>query len=103
MLDSWNIDLMSYHVKLLVVRLMCLIMYWLHTTFILQDRSREKMIPKIIFIIFVNLRMYSPANILISYMEKLDYLYNKLVYQTQADLGAETVLEQVSNNFQQQL
>ena len=35
--------------KPLVVRLMYLIMYWLHTTVIRRDRSREKMIPKVIF------------------------------------------------------
>ena len=53
---------MSCDVKTLVVRLMCLIMYWLNTTVIRQDRSRGKIIPKIIFILFVNLRMDSPAN-----------------------------------------
>ena len=40
-----DIDLISCVVKPLVVRLMCLIMYWLHTTVIQQDRSRGKMIP----------------------------------------------------------
>ena len=41
-------DLMSYDVKMLVARLMCLGMYWLHTTVIRRDRSCGKMIPKII-------------------------------------------------------
>ena len=43
---------MSCDVKPLVVRLMCLSMYWIHTTVIQQDRSRGNMIPKIIFILF---------------------------------------------------
>ena len=70
---------MSCDVKPFMVRLMCLSMYWLHTTVIRQDRSRGKMIPKIIFILFVNLIIYSPANILISSNERLDYLDNELV------------------------
>ena len=45
-------DLMSCDVKPLAVRLMCLSIYWLHTTVIRRDRSRGKMIPKIIFILF---------------------------------------------------
>ena len=57
---------MSCNVKPLVVRLMCLSMYWLHTKVIRQYISRGKMIPKIIFILFVNLRMDSPANILLA-------------------------------------
>ena len=61
------------------------------------------MIPKIIFILFVNLRMDSPANILLASKKKLDYLDNELVYQTQADIGAQTILEQVSNSGQQQV
>ena len=47
--------------------------------------------------------MDSPANILIDSKEQLDYLDNGLVYQTQADLGADTILEQVSNSGQQQV
>ena len=69
---------MSCDVKLLVVRLMRLIMYWLHNTVIRQDRSRGKMITKIIFILFVNLRKDSPAYILIYSKEQLDYIHNKL-------------------------
>ena len=83
---------MSCDVKLLVLQLMCLSMYWIHNTIIRQDRSRGKMIPKIIFILFVNLRMDSPSDILLASKELLEYLDNKLVYQTQADLGAETIL-----------
>ena len=49
-------DLISCDYRLLVVQRMCLSMYWLHTTVLRQDRSRGKMMPKIIFIIFVNLR-----------------------------------------------
>ena len=60
-------DLMSCDVKPLVVWLMCINMYWLHTTVIRRYRSRGKMIPKIIFILFLNLRMDSPANILLAY------------------------------------
>ena len=61
------------------------------------------MIPKIIFILFVNLRIDLPANILLASKKKLDYLDNELVYQTQADIGAQTILEQVSNSGQQQV
>ena len=43
-----TLDLMSCDYKTLVVRLMCLSMYWLHTTVLQQYRSREKMIPKMI-------------------------------------------------------
>ena len=75
-------DLMSCDVKLLVVRLMFLIMYWLHTKVIRQDRSCGNMINKIIFILFVNLRMDSPADIFLASKERLDYLDKKLVYQT---------------------
>ena len=71
---------------------MCISMYWLHNTVIRQDRSRGKMIRKIIFIIFVNLRMDSPANILLDSEEKLDYLDNELFYQTQADIVSDTIL-----------
>ena len=85
---------MSCEVKLLVVRLMCLSMHWIHTTVIQQYRSRGKMIPNIFFILFVNLRMDSPANIFLASKEPLDYLDNKLVHQTQADLVAETIPEQ---------
>ena len=42
-------DLISCDYKPLVVRIMCLGMYWLHNTVLRQYRSREKMIPKIIF------------------------------------------------------
>ena len=94
---------MSCDVKPLVVRIMCISMYWLHTTVIGRDRSYGKMIPKIFFILFVNLRMDSPANILLASKGLLDYLDKDLVYQTQADLGAETILEQVSNSGQQQV
>ena len=76
------VDLMVCDVKPLVVRLMCLSMYCLHTTVIRRDRSRGKMIPKIIFTIFVNLRMDSPANTLLASKERLDLLENDLVYQT---------------------
>ena len=69
---------MSCDVKLLVVRLMCISMYWLHNTVIRRYRSRGKMIPNIIFILLVNLRMDSPANILFASKEQLDYLDNKL-------------------------
>ena len=55
---------------------MCLSMYWLHTTVIRRDRSRGKMIPKIIFILFVNLKRDSPSNIFLSSKELLDYLDN---------------------------
>ena len=48
---------MPCDVKRLVVRLMCLSMYWLHTTVIRRDRSDGKMIPNIILTLFVNLRM----------------------------------------------
>ena len=58
---------------------------------------------KIIFIIFVNLRMNSPADVLIASKEQLDYLDKELDYQTQADLGAETIPEQVSKSGQQQV
>ena len=61
------------------------------------------MIPKIILILFVNLRMDSPTHILLDSKERLNYLDSKLVYQTQADLGSETILEQVSNSGQQQV
>ena len=47
--------------------------------------------------------MDSPANILLSSKEKLDYLDNRLDYQTQAYLGAETILEQVINSGQQRV
>ena len=77
-----EIDLMSCDVKKLVVRLMCLSMYLLHTTVIGKYISRGKMIPKIIFILFVNLRMDSPANALLASKERLDLLENDLVYQT---------------------
>ena len=60
---------------------MCLSMYWLHTTIIRQDRSRGKMIPNIIFILFVNLIMDSPANILLASKELLDYLDNELSHR----------------------
>ena len=72
---------------------MCLSMYWIHTTVIGRYRSCGKTIPKIIFILFVNLKIYSPANILLASKERLEYLENDLVYQTQTDLGAETILE----------
>ena len=39
------------------------------------------MIPKIIFILFVNLRMDSPANVLLASKERLDYLENDLLLQ----------------------
>ena len=48
---------MSCDYKPLVVRLVCLSMYWLHTTFLRGYRSREKMIPKILFTLLLNLRM----------------------------------------------
>ena len=79
---------MSCDVKLLVVRLMCLSMYWLHTTVIRRDRSRGKIISNIIFILLENLRMDSPADILLDFKERLDYLDKQLVYQTQEYLGA---------------
>ena len=60
---------MSCDVKPLVVRLMCLSMYWLHTAVIRRDRSRENIILTIIFILFVNLRMDSPANTLLDSKE----------------------------------
>ena len=85
-------DLMPCDDKPLVMQVMCLSMYWLHTTVILQDRRRWKMIPNIIFILFVNLRLDSPANILFASKERLDYIDKKIVYQTQADLGSETIL-----------
>ena len=44
--------------------------------------------------------MDSPANILLASGELLDYLDNELVYQDQADVGAEMILEQVSNSVQ---
>ena len=94
---------MSCDVKPLVVRLRCLSIYCIHTTVIQQDISRGKIIPKIIFTFFVNLRKDSPAYILFAFKERLDHLDNKLVYQTQVDLGAETILEQVSNSDQQQV
>ena len=94
---------MPCDVKPLLVRLMCLSMYWLHTTLIRQDRSCSKMIPKIIFILFVHLRMNSPANILLGSKKRLDYLKNELVYQTHPYLGAEMTLEQVINSGQQQV
>ena len=96
-------DLMSCDVKPLVVRILCLSIYCIHTTVIQQDISRGKIIPKIIFTFFVNLRKDSPAYILFAFKERLDHLDNKLVYQTQVDLGAETILEQVSNSDQQQV
>ena len=96
-------DLMSCDGKTLVVRLMCISIYWLHATVIRRDISRGKMITKIIFILFVNLRMDSSANILLAYKEKLDYLENKLVYQTQADHGTEKILKEVNNSGQKQL
>ena len=82
---------------------MCLSMYWLHTTVIRRDRSRGKIISNIIFILLVNLRMDSPADILLDFKERLDYLDKQLVYQTQEDLGAQTILEQVSIIGQQKL
>ena len=59
---------------------MCLSMYWLHTTVIRQDRSRGEMIPKIIIILFINLRMYSPADLLIASNEQLDYEDNEVIF-----------------------
>ena len=59
---------------------MCLSMYWLHTTVIRQDRSRGEMIPKIIIILFINLRMYSPADLLIASNEQLDYVDNEVIF-----------------------
>ena len=47
--------------------------------------------------------MDSPADILIASKERLDHLDNKLVYQTQADLGADTILKQVSNSGQKHI
>ena len=38
------------------------------------------MIPKIIFILFVNLRMDSPDNIFLASKELLDYLENELYF-----------------------
>ena len=70
--------MMSCGVKLLVVRLMYLSMYWLHTTVILKDRSRGKIIPKIIFIIYVNLRMDLPDNVFLASRELLEYLENDI-------------------------
>ena len=67
---------MSCDVKPLVVRLMCLSRYWLHTTVLRQDRSRGKIIRKILFLLFVNLRMNSPDNILLASKERLEYLDN---------------------------
>ena len=61
------------------------------------------MIPRIIFILFVKLRKDSPAYILLASKELLDYLENELAYQTQADLGADTILKQVRNIGQQQV
>ena len=61
------------------------------------------MIPNIFFILFVNLRMDSPANIFLASKEPLDYLDNKLVHQTQADLVAETIPEQWSNSGQKKV
>ena len=66
---------MSCDVKQLVVQFMCVSMYWLHT----RNRSLGKMIPKIIFILFVNLIMDSPADILLDSKEQLYYLYNELL------------------------
>ena len=57
---------MSCDVTPLVVRFMRLSMYWLHTTFIRRYKHRGKIILKIIFILFVNLKMDSPANILLA-------------------------------------
>ena len=71
---------MSCDVKPLMVRFMCLSMYWIHTTVIRRDRSRDKMIPKIIFIPFVNLIMNSPSNIFLAFKEWLDYLENDLEF-----------------------
>ena len=76
-------DLMSCVVKPLAVQVMCLNMYWLNLTVMRRDRSHGKMIPKIIFILFVNLRTDSPAYILLASKERLEYLDNNLVYQTQ--------------------
>ena len=75
-------DLMSCDVKTLVVWLMFLIMYWLHNTVIRRDRIQRNMTPKIIFIIFVKLRMDSPAGTLLASKERLYQLENDLVYQT---------------------
>ena len=47
--------------------------------------------------------MDSSVNMLLASKERLDYLDNELVYQTQADIGAETILEQVSNSGQQKV
>ena len=47
--------------------------------------------------------MNSPADVLIASKEQLDYLDKELDYQTQADLGAETIPEQVSKSGQQQV
>ena len=46
--------------------------------------------------------MNSPADVLIASKEQLDYLDNKLVYQTQADHGTETILKEVNNSGQKQ-
>ena len=47
--------------------------------------------------------MDSSANILLASGELLEYLDNELVYQDQADVGAEMILEQVSNSVQKQV
>ena len=69
---------MACDVKALVVRRVCLIMYWLHTTVIQRDRIREKIIPKIIFVLFVNLRMDSPTNVLLASKERVAQLEKHL-------------------------
>ena len=47
--------------------------------------------------------MDPPTNILLASKEQLDYLDKILVYQTQENIRAETILEQVSNSGQPQL
>ena len=71
--------MISYEIKPLVVRFMCLGMYWIHNTVIRRDRSRGKEIHKIIFILFVNLIMDPPVIILLASKEKLDYVDNKII------------------------
>ena len=70
---------------------MCLNMYWLHTKFIQRDRSHGKIIPKIIFIFFVNLTMDSPDKIMSASKERLDYLDNELYINTQTVLLTATL------------
>ena len=70
---------MSYEIKPLVVRFMCLGMYWIHNTVIIRDRSCGKEIHNIIFILFVNLRMDPPVIILLVSKEKMDHVDNKII------------------------